>query len=132
MSDPFDAFEANLNQEQQQTENLNGGFEADPAAAFLAREEEEMARIEQTGSFGDFDSFAPSTNSVPAQNLDAFGDANAFDGTTSQPAVDPFEAESTSATSNVSLQLISICNIKFFSSIFHFYLTFQTSKNELN
>lgn len=111
MSDPFDAFEANLNQEQQQqqAESLNGGFEADPAAAFLAREEEEMARIEQTGSFGDFDSFAPSASSIPAQNLDAFGDA--FGGATSQPAVDPFQAESTSATSNVSLPFTSICTI---------------------
>ena len=106
MSDPFDAFEANLNQEQQQIDSLNGGFEADPAAAFLARDEEEMARIEQTGSFGDFDSFAP----APAQNLDAFGDADGF--TTSQPAVDPFGAESTSTTSNVSRHFISIYTIE--------------------
>jgi hypothetical protein len=112
MSDPFDAFEANLNQEpQQHTETLNGGFEADPAAAFLAREEEEMARIEQTGSFGDFDSFAPSGSSAPVQNLDAFGNTDAFSSTTSQTAVDPFAAESTSATSNVSAPFIHICMI---------------------
>lgn len=66
MTDPFDAFDSNLTGAAADTLTTTAtitatsGFE-DPAAAFLAREEAEMAKIESNGNglatddgFGDF------------------------------------------------------------------------------
>lgn len=65
MTDPFDAFDSNLTGAADTltttaTTTATSGFE-DPAAAFLAREEAELAKIESNGNelatddgFGDF------------------------------------------------------------------------------
>lgn len=102
MNDPFETFESalNLNSDSSNNQAFNG-FETDPAADFLAREQAEFAKIENNDfsndTFGDFSS----------QNTAAPVLSNGFDEN------DPFglgsSVETNSTTeikqSNVSLSL---------------------------
>ncbi|CAF0785067.1 unnamed protein product [Brachionus calyciflorus] len=62
MSDPFEAFESALNLNSESAP-VNNDF-VDPAAEFLAQQQAEMAKIENTGfdAFGDFNAVASTKN----------------------------------------------------------------------
>ena len=77
MSDPFDAFESALSGETN-IENLQDAKSDDPAADFLAREQVELAKIENDNfdTFGDFGSDNFEVKKEPTDNFemnDQFG-----------------------------------------------------------
>lgn len=87
MSDPFDAFESALNLNSDNSAQVNNDF-VDPAAEFLAQQQAEMAKIENTGfdAFGDFNNPAQSSNSQTAVLSSGFEEEDPFGVETSEAA----------------------------------------------